>query len=88
MLNQSKIVCLGGFLSGSSVCEQGDFFFSNEHQLRDGVDGSMQPEQPKPVKYRKVKISHPDITGDDYYVCETMTDQQARNMVLRIADAC
>jgi len=70
MAKQSRFLCIGGFLNGSAVKDQGDSFVCVENDKR--------------VTYYKKEIFHPDSWDQDYYVCETTTDQQARNWVYDI----
>ncbi len=67
MAKQTKYLCIGGFLNGSSLKEQGDSFEC--------------VEMSKKVIYRKLEIKHPDVRENYYYVCETTTDKQALNWV-------
>ncbi|PTV45699.1 hypothetical protein DBL02_08605 [Acinetobacter oleivorans] len=70
MAKQSRFLCIGGFLNGSAVKDQGDSFICVENN--------------KHVTYYKKEIFHPDSWDQDYYVFETTTDQQARNWVYDI----
>ena len=70
MSKQSRFLCIGGFLNGTQVKDQGDSFVCVENS--------------KKVTYRKMEIFHQDAWDQDYYVCETTTDQQARNWVYDI----
>lgn len=70
MAKQVKYLCIGGFLNGSSLKEQGDTFVC--------------VEKGKNVTYRKLEIKHPDVRENCYYVCETTTDKQATNWVYDI----
>lgn len=70
MAKQTKYLCIGGFLNGSSLKEQGDNFVC--------------VEKGKNVIYRKLEIKHPDVRENYYYVCETTTDKQATNWVYDI----
>jgi len=70
MAKQSRFLCIGGLLNGSAVKDQGDSFVCVENDKR--------------VTYYKKEIFHPDSWDQDYYVCETTTDQQARNWVYDI----
>lgn len=70
MPSQSRFLCIGGFLNGTQVKDQGDSFVCVENS--------------KKVTYRKMEIFHQDSWDQDYYVCETTTDQQARNWVYDI----
>ena len=70
MPKQSRFLCIGGFLNGTQVKDQGDSFIFVENG--------------KQVTYRKMEIFHQDSWDQDYYVCETTTDKQARNWVYDI----
>ena len=70
MSKQSRFLCIGGFLNGTQIKDQGDHFIC--------------VEKGKNVTYSKKEIFHPDSWDHDYYVCETTTDQQARNWVYDI----
>ena len=70
MAKQSHFLCIGGFLNGSAVKDQGDSFICVENG--------------KQVSYHKKEIFHQDSWHQDYYVCETTTEQQARNWVYDI----
>ena len=70
MAKQSRFLCIGGFLNGTQVKDQGDSFVCVENS--------------KKVTYRKMEIFHQDSWDQDYYVCETTTDQQAKNWVYGI----
>ena len=70
MTKQSRFLCIGGFLNGSQIKDQGDSFVC--------------VEKGKNVIYTKKEIFHPDAWDHDYYVCESTTDQQARNWVYDI----
>ena len=70
MSKQSRFLCIGCFLNGTQVKDQGDSFVCVENS--------------KKVTYRKMEIFHQDAWDQDYYVCETTTDQQARNWVYDI----
>ena len=61
MAKQSRFFCIGGFLNGSAVKEQGDSFECVERS--------------KKVIYRKLEIFHSDVWDDYYDVCETTTDK-------------
>lgn len=67
MAKQTRFLCIGGFLNGSAIKDQGESFEC--------------VEKSKKVTYRKLEIFHPDSRNDYYYVCETTTDQQAKNWV-------
>ena len=70
MAKQSRFLCIGGFLNGTQVKDQGGSFVCVENS--------------KNVTYRKMEIFHQDSWDQDYYVCETTTDQQAKNWVYDI----
>ena len=70
MAKQSRFLCIGGFLNGTQVKDQGNSFICVENS--------------KQVTYRKMEIFHQDSWDQDYYVCETTTEQQARNWVYDI----
>lgn len=70
MAKQARFLCIGGFLNGSAIKEQGESFECIEKS--------------KKVIYRKIEIFHPDSRDDFYYVCETTTDIQAKNWVYDI----
>ncbi|OOT50869.1 hypothetical protein [Acinetobacter pittii] len=70
MPKQSRFLCIGGFLNGSALKDQGDSFICVENG--------------KQVRYYKKEIFNQDSWHQDYYVCETTTDQQARNWVYDI----
>lgn len=67
MAKQARFLCIGGFLNGSALKDQGESFECIEKS--------------KKITYRKLQISHPDVWEDYYYVCETTTDKQATNWV-------
>ena len=64
---QSRFLCIGGFLNGSQIKDQGDSFVCVENG--------------KNVTYSKKEIFHPDSWDHDYYVFEDVTDQQAKTWV-------
>lgn len=70
MAKQARFLCIGGFLNGTSLKDQGDSFECIEKS--------------KKVMYRKLRIEHPDVWDDIYYVSETTTDKQAINWVYDI----
>lgn len=70
MSKQSRFLCIGGFLNGTQVKDQGESFTCVENA--------------KQVAYVKKEIFNQDAWNHDYYVCETTTDQQARNWVFDI----
>lgn len=67
MAKQARFLCIGGFLNGSAVKDQGPSFECMEKS--------------KKVTYRKLAIEHPDLWDDYFYVSEDTTDQQAKNWV-------
>ena len=67
MPSQSRFLCIGGFLNGTAVKDQGESFVCVENG--------------KQVTYRKMDIFHQDEWDHDYYVCETVSDQQAKKWV-------
>ncbi len=67
MAKQTRFLCIGGFLNGSAIKDQGESFEC--------------VEKSKKVTYRKLEVFHPDSRNDYYYVCETTTNQQAKNWV-------
>lgn len=84
---QRKLQCIGGFLASSLVPDQGDYFYNTEAPLR----GDIQENDLFSLverKYRKVSIPHPNVLGHHYYVCETMTDEQAVKFVNEIQAMC
>lgn len=70
MAKQARFLCIGGFLNGSALKDQGDSFECIEKS--------------KKITYRKLQIEHPDVWDDYYYVCETTTYKQAINWVYDI----
>ncbi len=70
MPKQFRFLCIGGFLNGTQVKDQGENFTCVENA--------------KQVTYHKREIFHPDAWDHDYYVCETTTEKQARNWVYDI----
>jgi hypothetical protein len=52
--------------------------------VKDECDSFICVENGKQVSYYKKEIFHQDSWHQDYYVCETTTDQQARNWVYDI----
>ena len=70
MSKQSRFLCIGGFLNGTQVKDQGENFTCFENG--------------KQVTYHKREIFHPDSWDHDYYVCETTTEKQAKNWVYDI----
>lgn len=70
MAKQSRFLCIGGFLNGTQVKDQGDRFVCVENGQKIG--------------YRKQVIFHQGAWDHDYYVCETTTDQQTKNWVYDI----
>ena len=69
MPKQSRFLCIGGFLNGTQVKDQGDSFIC--------------VEKGKNVTYTKREIFHPDSWDHDYYLCENVTDQQAKDWVFQ-----
>lgn len=69
MSKQSRFLCIGGFLNGTQVKDQGDSFVCTENG--------------KQVIYRKQVIFHQEAWDHDYYVCESITDQQAKDWVFQ-----
>lgn len=67
MSSQSRFLCIGGFLNGSQIKDQGDSFVCVENG--------------KQVSYRKQIIFHPEAWDHDYYVFEDVNDQQAKTWV-------
>ena len=67
MAKQARFLCIGVFLNFLVIKDQGESF--------ECIESS------KKVTYRKLEISHSDSWDDYYYVCETTTDQQAKNWV-------
>lgn len=67
MPKQSRFLCIGGFLNGTQVKDQGGNFTCVENG--------------KQATYHKREIFHPDAWDHDYYVCETTTEKQAKNWV-------
>ncbi|WP_180172125.1 hypothetical protein [Acinetobacter sp. YH12023] len=70
MLKQSRFLCIGGFLNGTQVKDQGDSFVCVENG--------------KQVNYFKKEIFNQDAWDQDYYVCETTSDKEAHNWVFDI----
>lgn len=70
MSKQSRFLCIGGFLNGTQVKDQGDSFAVTEKD--------------KQITYFKKEIFNPDAWNHDYYVCETTTDKEAKNWVFDI----
>ena len=70
MSKQSRFLCIGGFLNGTQVKDQGESFVCTENG--------------KQVTYFKKEIFNQDAWNHDYYVCETTSDKQARNWVFDI----
>jgi len=61
MPKQSRFLCIGGFLNGTQVKDQGDSFICVENG--------------KQVTYRKMEIFHQDAWDQDYYVYELKIGQ-------------
>ena len=70
MSKQSRFLCIGGFLNGTQVKDQGGSIVFVENS--------------KNVTYRKMEIFHQDSWDQDYYVCETTSDKEAKNWVYDI----
>lgn len=70
MPKQSRFLCIGGFLNGTQIKDQGDSFTVTEKD--------------KQITYFKKEIFNPDAWNHDYYVCETTTDKEAKNWVFDI----
>ncbi|NWK75267.1 hypothetical protein D7V64_13220 [Acinetobacter cumulans] len=70
MPKQTRFLCIGGFLNGTQVKDQGESFTCVENG--------------KSITYFKKEIFNQDAWDHDYYVCETTTDTQARNWVFDI----
>lgn len=70
MSKQSRFLCIGGFLNGTQVKDQGDSFICVENGRQ--------------VTYHKKEIFHQDAWNYDYYICEATTNQKARNWVYDI----
>ena len=70
MPKQSRFLCIGGFLNGTQVKDQGDSFVCVENC--------------KQVNYHKKEIFHQDAWDHDYYVCETTSDLDAKKWVFDI----
>lgn len=70
MPSQSRFLCIGGFLNGTQVKDQGNSFVCVENG--------------KQVTYFKKEIFNQDAWDHDYYVCETVSEQQAHNWVFDI----
>ena len=69
MPKQSRFLCIGGFLNGTQVKDQGDSFVCVENG--------------KQVTYHKKEIFHQEAWDHDYYICESVTDQQAKDWVFQ-----
>ncbi len=70
MSKQSRFLCIGGFLNGTQVKDQGENFICIENG--------------KQVTYFKKEIFNQDAWDHDYYVCEYTTDKEAHNRVFDI----
>ena len=70
MAKQSRFLCIGGFLNGTQVKDQGESFVCTENM--------------KQVTYTKTEIFHPDAWDHDYYVCESTTALDAKKWVYDI----
>ncbi len=69
MPSQSRFLCIGGFLNGTQVKDQGESFVCVENG--------------KQVVYRKQVIFHQEAWDHDYYICENVTDQQEKEWVFQ-----
>ncbi len=69
MPKQSRFLCIGGFLNGTQVKDQGESFVCAENG--------------KLVSYRKQIIFHQEAWDHDYYVFEGITDQKAKDWVFQ-----
>lgn len=69
MPSQSRYLCIGDFFNGSQVKDQGESFVCKENG--------------KQVSYRKQIIFHQEAWDHDYYICESVTDQQAKDWVFQ-----
>ena len=69
MSQQSRFLCIGGFLNGTQVKDQGESFvcMTNGNQER----------------YAKKVIFHQEAWDHDYYVFEKVSDQQAKDWVFQ-----
>jgi hypothetical protein len=70
MLSQSRFLCIGGFLNGTQVKDQGESFVCIE--------------KGKNITYTKKEIFHSDSWNHDYYVCEIISNKEAKNWVYDI----
>ena len=70
MPSQSRFLCIGGFLNGTQVKDQGNSFVCTENG--------------KQVTYFKKEIFNQDAWDHDYYVCETTSDLDAKKWVYDI----
>lgn len=70
MPKQTRFLCIGGFLNGTQVKDQGHSFTCVENG--------------KQITYFKKEIFNQDAWDHDYYVCETTTDRQAHSWVFDI----
>lgn len=69
MSKQSRFFCIGGFLNGTQVKDQGDSFVCTTNG--------------KQMTYRKQIIFHQEAWDHDYYVFEIVCDQQAKDWVFQ-----
>lgn len=69
MSKQSRFLCIGGFLNGTQVKDQGDSFVC----MTNG----------KNETYTKKVIFHQEAWDHDYYIFENITDQQAKEWVFQ-----
>ncbi len=70
MPKQSRFLCIGGFLNGTQVKDQGESFVCTENG--------------KQVMYFKKEIFNQDAWDHDYYVCESTSDLDAKKWVFDI----
>jgi len=70
MPSQSRFLCIGGFLNGTQVKDQGNSFVCIENG--------------KQITYFKKEIFNQDAWDHDYYVCETTSDLDAKKWVFDI----
>ncbi|QOW45683.1 MULTISPECIES: hypothetical protein [Acinetobacter] len=67
---QPRFLCIGGFLNGTQVKDQGESFVCIENG--------------KKITYFKKEIFNQDAWDHDYYVCETTSDLDAKKWVFDI----
>ncbi|MDM1756590.1 MULTISPECIES: hypothetical protein [unclassified Acinetobacter] len=70
MSKQPRFLCIGGFLNGTQVKDQGESFVCIENG--------------KKITYFKKEIFNQDAWDHDYYVCETTSDLDAKKWVFDI----